>query len=128
MCRGVAFLTVHSNMASIQNIACQAVIELSKWQLPVDEVEVSAVVFEVAAHAVSALGILHLQAGVIAVFFRQRFGYFLVAVQAFKCRGLCTEQVATCALRGPRYTLVRFGERAGRDLSVRGRSAPCDQQ
>src|ERR1700730_5182698 len=57
--RGVAFLTLHSNMGSIQKVASQAVIELSKRRLPVDEVEISAVVFEVATHAVSALGILH---------------------------------------------------------------------
>jgi len=57
----VAFLAGDPGMFVHEGIARQAMVELLERGLPVDEAEVLAIVFEVASHAVPAVGILHPQ-------------------------------------------------------------------
>ena len=65
-----------------------------------DDVEILAVVFQVAANAVLAGGIVHLELEVVAVFCGERLGDFFVAIEAFEGGSAGAELVAGIALRG----------------------------
>jgi hypothetical protein len=106
-------------MFAFESIAGGTMVEvLFRW-LPVNEVEVLSVVFQVAAHAIFALRILHLKAEVKAVFVRQGFRDFLMAIEAFKCGSTRTEDVAGITLRCAVERGMCLGERAGGNLSAR---------
>jgi len=83
------------------------------------QVEIIAIVFQVAAHAILAIGILHSQLRVVAPIRRQAIGNFLVAFQAFECRRAGPELVAVVALGRAVEGFVRFGQWAGRNLCPR---------
>ena len=65
-----------------------------------DEAEIHAVVIEVAADTILAIGILHLDLGVISVLRSQSLGHFFMAVQAFECRRAGAKLVTAHALYG----------------------------
>ena len=72
--------------------------------------------FEVAANAILAIGILHPQLRVIAFFRCQPVCNFLVAFQAFEGRNAGAKEVATVALRRSGKRLMRLGKRSGGNL------------
>ena len=65
-----------------------------------DEAEIHAVVIEVAADTIFAIGILHLNLGVISVLRSQPLRHFFMAIQAFEGRRAGPELVAGRALYG----------------------------
>lgn len=75
--------------------------------------------FEMAAHAIPAVWILHAELCVVAPVRGQAAGDFLMAFKALKGWGAGPELVATAALRGTVERLVGFGKRAGRNLGMR---------
>jgi hypothetical protein len=83
-------------------------IELFERRLPMDKRKILAIVFEVAAYAITAVGIRHPEKRVVTLMRRQAAGNFLVTFEAFE-RGRagselhCVEPLRDwCALeRGP---------------------------
>ena len=65
-----------------------------------DEAEIHAVVIEVAADTILAIGILHLDLGMIPVLRGQSLGHFFMTIQAFESRRAGAELVAARALYG----------------------------
>ena len=65
-----------------------------------NEAEIYAIVVEVAADTVFAIGVLHLDLGVISVLRRQSLGHFFMAIKAFESRRAGAELVAAGALYG----------------------------
>ena len=65
-----------------------------------DEAEIHTVVIEVAANTILAIGILHLDLGMIPVLRGQPLGHFFMAIQAFESRRAGAELVAARALYG----------------------------
>jgi hypothetical protein len=90
----VALLAVYLSVFAIQRIAGEFVVELFDRNIPMNQMKISSVVLEMAVHAVFALRILHLQSGMITMFFRKCPGDFLMAIQAFENRGFGSELVA----------------------------------
>jgi hypothetical protein len=96
----VAFLAGDASVLSFQVVASQAMIKLFLRRLPVDEVEVFAIVFEVAAHTIFPIRIAHLKLGVISMIRSEPLGHFFVTIQAFESRSAGAELMTTGALRG----------------------------
>ena len=65
----MALLAVHLGVFAIQRIPGEFVVKLFDRNFPVNQMKVSSVVLEMAVHAIFALRILHLQSGVITMFF-----------------------------------------------------------
>ena len=65
-----------------------------------DEAEILAIVIEVAADTIFAIGILHLDLGVISVLGGQSLRHFFMTIQAFESRDAGPELVAGRALYG----------------------------
>jgi len=118
MCRRVAFLARHAPVLFREWIACLAMIELLERWFPMNQRKILTIVFEVAAHAVPAIGILHLQKRVVALMGGQTVRNFLMAFEAFERRRACTELVAGVALGRAVEGLVRFRQRSGRNLGA----------
>ncbi len=78
-----------------------------------DEAEIRAVVIEVAADTILAIGILHLDLSVISVLGGQAVRHFFMAIQTFESRRAGPELVAGGALYRSAQRLVGFRERAG---------------
>ena len=117
----MTFLASNARVLSLQLVARQPVIKLFLRSLPMDQVEVLAVVFQVATDAVFTIGIPHLKLGVIAVLCFQPFRYFFMAIQALESRRAGAELVAGYALGGSGQTLMGFRKRAGGDLCACGK-------
>ena len=94
-------------------------VEILLGRLPMNQVEIFAVVLEVAAHTIFAIGILHLQAKVVAVFAGEDLGDFFVAIETFERGSACAKNVAGVALHGAGKRRVRFREWTGRNLRLR---------
>lgn len=116
MRRGMAFLACDPRVLFHQGVSGQPMVELLNGRVPVDQRKILAIVFEVAAHAILAIGILHPQLRVIALFCRQAVCDFLVAFQAFEGWRAGAELVAGVALGRAVERLVGFGKRSGRNL------------
>ena len=106
-------------MFPIERVAREPVIELFERHLPMDQIEIESVVLQVAAHAIFALRILHLETRVIAVVPCKRLSDLLVALDAFECWSVRAKLMATRALRRSRQGLVGFRERPGRNLRTK---------
>lgn len=65
-----------------------------------NEAEIHAVVIEVAADTIFAIGILHLDLGVVSVLGGQSLGHFFMAIQTFESRRAGAELMAARALYG----------------------------
>ena len=61
-------------------------IELLERRLPMDKRKILAIVFEVAAYAIAAVGIRHPEKRVVTLMRRQAAGNFLVTFEAFERR------------------------------------------
>lgn len=85
-------------MFALQHISRLLVIKLFLSWLPMNQIEIFAVVLQVAPHAVFSVGILHSEPRVIAVVVGQALRDFFVAVQAFKRWRARAKLMATCAL------------------------------
>lgn len=114
--RRVAFLASDAGMLAFQVVARQSMVELLLSRLPMDQVEVLAVVLQMAANAVFPVRIAHLNLEVIAVLAVEPSGDFLMAVQALEGGRAGAELVATHALRSSGKRLVRLREWTRRDL------------
>ena len=69
VCQGVTFLAIHLGVLAIERISSEFVVKLLDWNVPVNQVKINSIVFEMAVHAIFALRILHLQPSVITMFF-----------------------------------------------------------
>src|SRR3984957_8977020 len=118
----MALLAGDARMLVHEWISCLSMIELLERRLPMDQRKILTIVFEVAAYAITAVGILHPEKRVVALMRRQAVRNFLVTFEAFERGRAGTELVASVALGRAAEGLVRFGERSGRDLcACRGR-------
>ncbi len=108
-----------------ERISGLAMIELFERRLPMNERKILAIVFEVAPHAIPAVGVLHPEQGVIALMRGQAVRNFLMAFEAFERRRAGSELVAGVALRCAVEGFVRFREGARRNL---GAGAGSDEQ
>jgi hypothetical protein len=95
-----------------------AMIELLEGRLPMDQRKIRAIVLEVAPHAVPAIRILHPEKRVVALMDGQAVRNFLMAFQTLERRCAGSELVAGVALGRAIEGLVRFRERAGRNLGA----------
>ena len=96
----VAFFAGHGAVLALQRITGQTVIEFWRRRFPVDDIEIFAVMFEVASNAVLAGGILHSELKMVAVFCGERLGNFFVAIETLEGGSAGAELVAGIALRG----------------------------
>ena len=99
--RQVAFLAGNACMLALQVVPRQPVIKLFLRRLPVGQVEILAVVFQVAAHALFPIRIPHLNLRVIPVFRSDALRHLFMAIQAFEGRRAGAELMTARALRGP---------------------------
>lgn len=93
-------------------------VKLLEGRLPMDKRKIFAIVFQVAAHAVPAVGVLHSEKRVVALMNGQSIGNFLVAFEAFEGRRTGSELMACVALGRAVQGLVRFRKRSGRNLGL----------
>jgi len=114
----VAFFAGDRGVLIDERIAGLPVVELFERRLPMNEVEVLAIMFQVAANAIPAVGVLHPELGVKALIHRKPLGNFLMAFEAFESRRAGSELVAGVALRSPIESSVCFREGARRDLGT----------
>jgi len=112
----MALFTRNAGVFAFQNVSRELVVELLLRRLPVNQVEVFAIVIQVAPHTVFAVGVRHSEARVIAVVQRQSLRYFFVALEALKSRRVGSELMATRALCGPTQRLVSIRKWARRNL------------
>jgi hypothetical protein len=95
----MAFLAGHGRVLFHERISGLAMIELLERRLPMNERKILAIVFEVAPHAVSAVGILHPEKRVVALMRGQADRNFLMAFEALERGRAGPELVARIALR-----------------------------
>ena len=101
-----------------EGIAGLLVIELLLRRFPMDEWKIFAVMFEMASHAILAIGILHPEFRVVSVIAGKVPRNFLMAFQTFECGCFGPKLVAGRALRRAIQGLMCFRKRAWRDLSL----------
>jgi hypothetical protein len=77
------------------------VIKLFLRRLPVGQVEILAVVFQVAAHALFPIRIPHLNLRVIPVFRSEPLGHFFMTIETLEGWSAGAELMTARALRGP---------------------------
>lgn len=94
----MALLARDGGVLTLQRVTGQFVVEVLLRLFPMNQRKIGAVVFQMAAYTVSAVRILHAQLGVIPPILREKFGDFLVAVQAVKSRRFCSKLMAAGAL------------------------------
>ena len=114
---GQACVLVHEGIAGL------FVIELLLRRFPMDEWKILAVMFEMASHAILAIGILHPEFRVVPVIGGEIPGNFLMAFQTFECRCLGPKLVAGRALRRAVQGVMSFCKRAWRDLSFHAKGS-----
>jgi hypothetical protein len=114
--RRVALFAGDASVLSFQLVAGQAMIKLFLRRLPVDQAKVHAVVIQMAANAVLAIGVGHLKLIVIAMLGRKPLGDFFVALEALEGGRAGAKLVAGIALRCAAQGLMRLRERPGGDL------------
>lgn len=102
-----------------QVVTRQPVVKLFLRRLPMQEIEIFAVVLEMATHAILAIGVRHLNLGVIAVLRRQPLCHFLMAIEAFESGRAGSELMAARTLCSSGQGLMSFRKRTGRNLCAR---------
>ena len=88
-------------MLPFKHIPRLFVVKLFFRWLPMDQIEIFAIVFQVAPHAIFPIGIQHTEPRVVTVLAVEPAGNFFVAIQALKCRRARAELMATRALCCP---------------------------
>jgi len=111
--RRVAFFTFDAGMFAFQGITGQAMIELFLGWLPVNQREILAVVVQMAANALFAVGILHLEPRMVSAVFRKQTRDFFMTFQTFERRCAGTELMAAGALARATQRLMGLGKRTG---------------
>lgn len=114
--RGVAFFAHEAGVFAFELVAGLFVIKFLQGRFPADQVKGLAVVFQVAAHTIFAIGIAHLHFEVVTVLRGKILRDFFVTIDALEGGSAGPERVAGSALRGAAEGRVGFGERSGRDL------------
>lgn len=97
--RGVAFLAKNTGVFSLQLITSELMIEFFLRGFPMDEIEILAVVLQVAVYAIPSAGIGHLHPAVVTVMVGKVFGNFFVAVYTSKRGDARSKLMTACALR-----------------------------
>ena len=111
MCAGVW----HFSQATAGVFALECCSRLSWWSNFFSEgsqrirLKLFTVVLQVAAHAIFAIGILHLHPEVVTVLVGEGFGNFFVAIEAFEGRRTRPKDMAGFALRCAAERRMRFG-------------------
>jgi len=118
--RGMALFTGEGSVLAFQFEAGEFVIELLQTRFPANQLEVFAIVVQVASDTVFSVGIAHLHFEMIAVLRRKILRDLLVAVEALKGRRACSKNMARIALAGSAERRMGFGKRAGRNLGACG--------
>jgi hypothetical protein len=95
----VAFLARNTGVTAFQLVPGELVIEFVLGRFPVNQMEVLAIVLQVAAHAIPAIRIGYLQPAVVTVVIGEIFGDFLVTVGALKRGSAGAKLMTTRALR-----------------------------
>jgi hypothetical protein len=93
---------------SFQRVSGLPVIELADGPIPVNQLKIGAIVFQVAAHAIFAGRFAHLQPCVIAPPKGQKMANFLVTIEAFVRRLGGSKLMASRAVRGAVQRFMRF--------------------
>lgn len=124
----MTLLAFHAGVLAIERISGLTMVKLFDRKIPMNEMEIGAVVLEMAADTVFSLRVLHLQVRVVAMFFREGLGDFLVAVEALECGTFCAKDVATVALASSAETVVGLRKRARRNLRVGGNCAEQEEK
>jgi hypothetical protein len=101
----MALLASESSMFPFQWVACLVVIERFLGGFPMDDLEVCAVVFGMAADALVVVRLLH-QTGVIAAAVLESLGNFSVAFQALEALISAAETMAGGTLCSPAQRLM----------------------
>ena len=114
----VALLAFEARVAAFERVTGLGVVKILEAGLPVDEIEIDAVVFGMAGDARLARGILHHHARVESMASRNPLANVRMTFQALQLCGPDSDPVALAALRGPAQRGVCLRERAGRDLGV----------
>lgn len=86
-------------MLAFQHIPRELVVELPLRWLPVNQMEVFAVVIQVAPHAVLTIGIAHPQPRMVAVIQRKPLRHLFVAIKTLEGWRAGSELMAARALR-----------------------------
>ena len=106
---GVTFLAGDAGMLVHERITRQFVIELLEGRFPMNQGEIHAVVFQVAANTVPAVGIFHPDLRVVSLIDSQLLRDLFVAVETFESGCARAELVAGRALRCAIQGSVRLG-------------------
>ncbi len=97
--RSVALYAGCDGVFAFEFVAAEIVIEFLEGSGPLNQIEGFSVVLQMAAHAIFAVGIAHLNLEVVAVLGRKILGDFLVAIEALEGGRDGAKGVARCALR-----------------------------
>ena len=116
--RRMTFLAVQPGVLSLQRVAGLGVVKPFGRGIPLDEIEIFAVVFGVAGNAGFAGGALREQRRMQAAIFLETIGNERVAVQALEGGASGTELVTRGAHGRPGTGLMRAGKRSRRDLRI----------
>lgn len=95
----VALFAGDSGVLINQRVTRLPVIELFDRRLPMNEVEILTVMFQVTAHAVPAIGIFHSKLGVKTLVDGKALGNLFMTLETFECGRTRSELVAGVALR-----------------------------
>ena len=76
VCRRMTFFALQVGVLALQLVTSQSVIEFFFGRFPVDQVEILAVVLQMAPNAIFAVRIFHLHLGVISMLIGEGFGNF----------------------------------------------------
>ena len=118
--RGVAGAAGDRGVLPVQHIAGLAVVKAPGSGVPVQHVEVFAVVVRVAFDAGCTRRATLWERGMQTTVVLDFIGDFGVALRAAKCGGTCGDRVALGAIGRAIEPLMGLGKRAGRDLRTDG--------
>ena len=96
----MTFFAGDTGVFALERVAAESVIEFLRGGFPVHDVEILTVVLEVAANAVLAGGIAHLNLKMVAVLGGEGLGDFFMTIKALEDGSAAAELVTRAALRG----------------------------
>jgi len=109
VCGRVALFANEIGVLAFEFVAREFVVKFLQRRLPANQVEIFAVVFQVAAHAVFSIGIAHLHFKVVSVLRGKILRNFLVAIDALERGRASSEGMAGSALRSAAERRVGLG-------------------
>jgi hypothetical protein len=117
----VALVAGDGGVTAFERVAGLAVVEGFAVGLPMDELEIRAVVFGMAFGALGPGDVRGEEGGMQAAVFREALANLGVALEAFEDARAAAEVVALGAVGGAGKRLVRPGKLTGRNLCARGK-------